>query len=187
MQLFQPKQFGTAEIGFISSVAMTSALKRRSELGGRQEKALSAAPGADIQGVSPHITCNRQGAMMVRHTVLGFKLEHTEESMTAHGGLALLAECTHGLGLCAPSSISACPSLDVIVALPPRCFGFKRLACTAGWASQTIATVRWKLVQVAGRILRHARQVALQLVLEAEALTCLRAIRQRCWVLGVVP
>jgi len=114
--LFQPKQFGTAEIGFISSVAMTSALKRRSELGG----ALSAALGADIQGVSPHITCNRQGAMMVRHTVLGFKLEHTEESMTAHGGLARLAECTHGLGLW-PSSISACPSLDVIVALPPRC------------------------------------------------------------------
>lgn len=65
--------------------------------------------------------------------------------------------------------------------------GFKRLACPAAWASQTIATVRWKLVQVAGRIVRHAGQVVLRLVLEAEALACWRAIRQRCWVLGVAP
>ena len=65
--------------------------------------------------------------------------------------------------------------------------GFKRLACPAAWASQTIATVRWKLVQVAGRILRHAGRVILRLVLEAEALACWRAIRQRCWALGVAP
>jgi hypothetical protein len=38
--------------------------------------------------------------MMVRHTVLGFKLERTEETLTAHGGLALLAEFNHGLGVC---------------------------------------------------------------------------------------
>lgn len=63
--------------------------------------------------------------------------------------------------------------------------GFKRLACPAAWAPQTIATVRWKLVQVAGRILRHAGQVVLRLVLDAEALACWRTIRQRCWVLGV--
>ena len=63
--------------------------------------------------------------------------------------------------------------------------GFKRLACPAAWASQTIATVRWKLVQVAGRILRHAGQVVLRLVLDAEALACWRTIRQRCGALGV--
>jgi hypothetical protein len=38
---------------------------------------------------------------MVRQTVFGLKLERTEESMTAHGGLVLLAEFNHGLGLCA--------------------------------------------------------------------------------------
>ena len=65
--------------------------------------------------------------------------------------------------------------------------GFKRLACPAAWASQTITTVRWKLVQVAGRILRHAGQVIVRLVLEAEALACWRRIRQRCWALGVAP
>lgn len=63
--------------------------------------------------------------------------------------------------------------------------GFKRLACPASWASQTIATVRWKLVQVAGRILRHAGHVVLRLVLDAEALACWRTIRQRCGALGV--
>lgn len=63
--------------------------------------------------------------------------------------------------------------------------GFKRLACPAAWASQTIATVRWKLVQVAGRILRHAGQVVLRLALDAEALAWWRTIRQRCWALGV--
>jgi Transposase DDE domain group 1 len=65
--------------------------------------------------------------------------------------------------------------------------GFKRLACPAAWASQTIATVRWKLVQVAGRILHHAGQVILRLVMDAEALACWRSIRQRCWALAVVP
>jgi hypothetical protein len=65
--------------------------------------------------------------------------------------------------------------------------GVKRLACPTAWASQTIATVRWKLVQVAGRILRHAGQEVLRLVLEAEALACWRSIRQRCWALGVAP
>ena len=37
---------------------------------------------------------------MVRQTVFGFKLERTEETLTAHGGLALLAEFNHGLGVC---------------------------------------------------------------------------------------
>jgi len=63
--------------------------------------------------------------------------------------------------------------------------GFKRLACPVAWAAQTITTVRWRLVQVAGRILRHAGRVVLRLVLEAEALACWHAIRQRCWALGV--
>lgn len=32
---------------------------------------------------------------MIRQTVLGFKLEKTEEALTAHGGLALMAEFNH--------------------------------------------------------------------------------------------
>ena len=37
---------------------------------------------------------------MVRHTVLPFKRERTDETLTAHGGLALRAEFTHGRGVC---------------------------------------------------------------------------------------
>ena len=65
--------------------------------------------------------------------------------------------------------------------------GFKRLACPAAWAVQTIATGRWRLVQGAGRILRHAGRVVLRLVLEAEALACWHTIRQRGGALGLVP
>ena len=36
---------------------------------------------------------------MRRQTVFGFKIEKTEETLTAHGGLALLAEYNHGMGL----------------------------------------------------------------------------------------
>jgi len=61
---------------------------------------LSAALGADITDVRPHPLCNQQGEMMGRQTVLGFTLERTEETLTAHGGLALLAEFNHGLGVC---------------------------------------------------------------------------------------
>jgi hypothetical protein len=38
--------------------------------------------------------------MMVRQTVFGFKLEQTADTLRAHGGLALLAEFNHGLGVC---------------------------------------------------------------------------------------
>ena len=36
---------------------------------------------------------------MIRQTIFSFKLEKTEEALTAHGGLALMAEYNHGLGL----------------------------------------------------------------------------------------
>ena len=69
-------------------------------MGGRHNKTLSAASDADITDASPHTTVNRQGETMVRQTVLPFKLERTDETLTAHGGLALLAEFNHGLGVC---------------------------------------------------------------------------------------
>jgi len=36
---------------------------------------------------------------MIRQTVFSFKLEKTEEALTAHGGLALMAEYNNGMGL----------------------------------------------------------------------------------------
>jgi len=36
---------------------------------------------------------------MIRQSVWDFKIERTQEQLTAHGGLALLAEYNHGMGL----------------------------------------------------------------------------------------
>jgi hypothetical protein len=64
--------------------------------------------------------------------------------------------------------------------------GFKRLACPAAWAPQTLPTIRWRLVQVAGRILRHAGRVVVRLVLDAETLAVWHGIRRRCGALAGV-
>jgi len=63
--------------------------------------------------------------------------------------------------------------------------GFKRLACPESWWHHTIATFRWKLIQLAGRIVYHAGQVILKLALDAEKLLLFRSIRQRCYQLAV--
>ena len=62
--------------------------------------------------------------------------------------------------------------------------GFKRLACPAAWAQHTIATVRWRLVQLAGRIVRHAGRLILRLVVDAGTLALFRQIRQQCFALA---
>jgi len=36
---------------------------------------------------------------MIQQTVFPFKMETTKERLTAHGGLALMAEFNHGIGL----------------------------------------------------------------------------------------
>lgn len=50
--------------------------------------------------------------------------------------------------------------------------------------AHTIATVQWRLIQVAGRIVRHAGQVILKLVLDPETLSRFHQIRQQCFVLS---
>lgn len=59
--------------------------------------------------------------------------------------------------------------------------GFKRLACPAAWGRHTMTTFRWKLIQIAGRIVRHAGQVILKLVVEADLLVLVQGIRRRCY------
>jgi hypothetical protein len=64
--------------------------------------------------------------------------------------------------------------------------GFKRLSCPEAFWHHTVATFRWKLIQVAGRIVHHAGQVILKLALDAEKLLLFRQIRKRCYELAVV-
>jgi len=73
------------------------------------------------------------------------------------------------------------------VSLSNRLFlGFKRLSGPHSFRCHTIATFCWKLIQVAGRIVHHAGQVILKLVLDAEKLHLFRQIRKRCLELAVV-
>jgi len=65
--------------------------------------------------------------------------------------------------------------------------GFKRVACPESWMKQTIATVRWKMVQVAGRIVKHGGQVVLKLMIDLEKLELFRGIRNRSFELSLCP
>ena len=59
--------------------------------------------------------------------------------------------------------------------------GFRRLACPSSWGRHTMATFRWKLIQIAGRIVHHAGQVILKLKAETDLLLLIQGIRQRCY------
>jgi Transposase DDE domain group 1 len=65
--------------------------------------------------------------------------------------------------------------------------GFKRLSCPESWMKQTIATLRWKMVQVAGRIVKHAGEVVLKLMIDLEKLELFRGIRRKSFELSVCP
>jgi hypothetical protein len=127
------------------------------------------------------VASNWPEAEKTAHAVLGW---HNQRGQAENCN----KELKHGLGLeplpCGESGAKAV-FFRIGVLAYNFFIGFRRLACPASWGSQTIATMRWKLVQVAGRILRHAGQVVLRLVLDAEALACWRTIRQRCGALGV--
>lgn len=58
--------------------------------------------------------------------------------------------------------------------------GFRRLACPSSWGRHTMATFRWKLIQIAGRIVHHAGQIVLKLMVETDMLALIQGIRQRC-------
>jgi hypothetical protein len=62
--------------------------------------------------------------------------------------------------------------------------GFKRLSGPRSWLSHTIATFRWKLIQTAGRIVRHAGQVFLKLAVDAKRLRLFQEIRSKTFVLA---
>lgn len=57
--------------------------------------------------------------------------------------------------------------------------GFKRLSCPESWIKHTIATFRWKMVQVAGRIVSHAGRIILKLAIDTEKLKLFKEIRGR--------
>jgi len=65
--------------------------------------------------------------------------------------------------------------------------GFKRLSCPESWMKQTIATFRWKMVQIAGRIVRHAGKAVLKLMIDLEKLELFKGIRHKSFELSLCP
>jgi hypothetical protein len=60
----------------------------------------------------------------------------------------------------------------------------KLLGLPAWWRTSTIATVRWKLYQVAGRLVYHARQVLLKLATSIDKINLFRKVCYRCLQMG---
>ena len=65
--------------------------------------------------------------------------------------------------------------------------GFKRLSCPESWMKQTIATFRWKMVQIAGRIVKHAGKTVLKLKIDLETLELFKGIRRKSFELSLCP
>jgi hypothetical protein len=65
--------------------------------------------------------------------------------------------------------------------------GFKRLSCPESWMKHTIATFRWKIVQVAGRIVKHAGKTVLKLMTDLEKLELFKGIRRKSYELSLCP
>jgi hypothetical protein len=56
--------------------------------------------------------------------------------------------------------------------------GFRSDALGRGWERSQVQTVRWRLFQTAGKIVRHGRQIFLQI--GAAMVDIFAAIRERC-------
>jgi len=56
----------------------------------------------------------------------------------------------------------------------------KLLFLDEGWRSKTIATLRWQLIQTAGRLVRHGRRLVLRLAVSLEKYRLFLEIRRLC-------
>jgi len=60
----------------------------------------------------------------------------------------------------------------------------KRLSLPPWWAKATIATVRWKLYQLPGRLVCHARRILLKLATSADKINLLEQVFEKCFQVG---
>jgi hypothetical protein len=65
--------------------------------------------------------------------------------------------------------------------------GFKRLSCPESWMKQTIATFQGKIVQIAGRIVKHAGKTVLKLMIDLEKLELFKGIRHKPFEQSLYP
>ncbi|MFN3395407.1 MAG: hypothetical protein ACK4Z9_01255, partial [Thermodesulfovibrionales bacterium] len=61
-----------------------------------------------------------------------------------------------------------------------------RLSCPETWLKHTIATFRWKLIQIAGRIVKHSGSIILKLAADLEKLELFKKIRKNIFEMRLV-
>jgi len=61
---------------------------------------------------------------------------------------------------------------------------FKLLGLPLWWRTSTIATVRWKLYQIAARLVYHARQALLKLAISVDKINLFQQVCHRCLEVG---
>lgn len=64
--------------------------------------------------------------------------------------------------------------------------GFKRLSCPESWVKHTIATFRWKMIQTAGKIVKHSGSIFLKLAADIEKLELFKRIRKSIFEMSLV-
>ena len=128
---------------------------------------------------------------MVEQNVLGFKLELSHELLTAHAGLVTAHEFHLGLGLARlldealprpGSGRGHRPSEVVMPVLLMLLGGGRDLADIEVLGKdralrEAAGTVRWRLYQVAARLVRHARRVILKVAADATTFGMLSDLR----------
>ena len=57
--------------------------------------------------------------------------------------------------------------------------GMKLLFLDQEWKTKTVATLRWQLIQVAGRLIRHGRSLILRLAASWDKFSVLAELRRR--------
>jgi hypothetical protein len=65
--------------------------------------------------------------------------------------------------------------------------GCQDFCCPVSWVKQSIATFRGKVVQVAGRIVKHAGEMVLKLMMDLEKSELFKGIRRKSFELGLCP
>jgi hypothetical protein len=60
----------------------------------------------------------------------------------------------------------------------------KKLFMPEGWLNKTIATLRWRLINTAGKVVRHGRRLILRIAASWEKLEVFLEMRRRCLSFG---
>jgi len=125
------------------------------------------------------------------HAVASNREDKKEEVVTWHNQRGevenIFKELKHGFGMdwmpCGETHANAVFFRIGIIAY--NLFqAMKLLSLPVWWRTATIATVRWKLYQIAARLVYHARRILLKLSTSADKINLFRQVCDKCFQIG---